>query len=452
MILHGIPMTDGTPWKHLLRFAFPVLLGSLLQQLYNTADTVIVGNFSGEGALAAVGTTGTFAFLFMAMAIGFSAGNGVVVARYFGAGSSDLVRKNAAAGIVFLSVLGVISSVLGIVIALPVFRHFVAVPEMILDMAILYFRVYCLGLFFQFGYNILAGILRAVGDSASTLYFLIVSSVLNVLLDLLFVAGFHWGVVGAALATDIAQAVSFAAALWYMYRKYPLFRFKKADFSSVRLADINETVRIGFPITLQLMIVSCGLTLIQRAVNGFGQAMTASFTVGQRMEMYIHMPAHAMHTTLATFTGQNLGAGKIDRVKCGAMQTILISIVLTMLLALSVWLFHNEIIAFFGIGEAAAVYCRPHLRSLIVTSFILTSYLPLFGLYQGAGHSGVPTMVAIVALSFRVCSTYLLRYSPFLGYSVIWWNGLFGFGAGFTVTWLYYFSNRWQKNAVMTVV
>ena len=224
-------MTEGTPWKHIVRFAMPVLAGSLLQQLYNTVDAIVVGKFAGEAALSAVGTTGSFAFLFLALALGFSAGNGVVVAQQFGAGNEKEVRVNASTGILFLMMLGAAAAVIGIVLARPAYTLLVNVPESFLDLTLQYFRIYAVGLIFQYGYNIFSSILRAVGDSAATLYFLLISSVLNIVLDLAFVAGFHWGVAGAAAATDIAQAASFAAAYLYMTRKYPIFRFGLREYT-----------------------------------------------------------------------------------------------------------------------------------------------------------------------------------------------------------------------------
>ena len=177
-------MTEGTPWKHILKFSLPMLAGSLLQQLYNTVDTIIVGKYASEDALSAVGTTGSFAFLFLAVATGFSAGNGVVVTQHFGAKNEEKVRSNASTGILFLMILGMISAVLGIITARPAYIYLLDIDESILDLTLTYFRWYSLGLIFQFGYNIFSAILRAVGDSASTLYFLLISSVLNMVVSL----------------------------------------------------------------------------------------------------------------------------------------------------------------------------------------------------------------------------------------------------------------------------
>ena len=441
-------MTEGAPWKHIVRFAMPVLAGSLLQQLYNTVDAIVVGNFSGEASLSAVGTTGSFTFLFLAIAIGFSAGNGVIVAQHYGAGNEAQVRENASTGILFLTVLGILFALLGFVVAQSAFTYIVNVPESYLELTVRYFRIYAVGLIFQYGYNIFSSILRAVGDSAATLYFLLISSVMNVVLDLLFVAVFHWGVTGAAAATVIAQAASFAAAYIYMRWRYPVFRFKLSNYRW-KGSLIRRTVAIGFPISLHMMIVSVGLTLIQRAVNGFGQAMTASFTVGNRIEQYMNLPFNAFQTTLATYTGQNIGARKPDRVKSGTRQTILISLGMTVMISAMVWLLSGNIITLFGLSDQAATYCLSHLRTVALVNIILSVYVPLFGVFQGANHSGFPAVVATGSLTTRVLVTYLFKASPFFGYRIIWWNGLFGFGVGFIVCWIYYLSGRWQTGSTI---
>ena len=437
-------MTEGKPWVHIISFSLPVLLGSLLQQLYNTVDTIIVGNFASEEALSAVGTTGTLSFLFLAVAMGFSSGNGVSVAQFFGAKDYDKVKSVAATGVLFLMTLGLVSAVLGIALSYPAFKYFVDVPSEILDQTLLYFRIYAVGLIFQYGYNIFSSILRGVGDSKATLYFLLISSVLNIGLDLLFVAVFNWGVAGAAIATDISQAVSLIAAYIYMEKKYSFFRFSARDFT-FNADNMRITVKIGFPISLQLIVVSFGLTVIQRAVNSFGQVMTATFTVGQRMEMYMNLPCNAMQTTLATYTGQNVGAGKMDRVRQGARQTVFISLIFTLIISALLWIFSKNIISLFGLGQQSALYCASYLKTIAFINIILACYVPLFGLYQGCGHSVFPMIVAFSALTTRVFVTYLLKDSTFIGYRIIWWNGMFGFSVGFIITWAYYFSRKWLK-------
>ena len=447
----GIPMTDGKPWKHILRFAVPVLLGALLQQLYNTVDTIIVGNFAGEKSLSAVGTTGTLIYFLLTLAFGFSAGNGVLVAQHFGAKEERKVKTVSANGIIFLMILGLFVTIIGVTGARPAFVHFVKVPTEILDSSLLYFRIFCVGLIFQYGYNSFSSILRAVGDSSSTLFFLLISSVLNIFLDLFFVAVLKMDVAGAAIATVISQAVSFFAALIYMYKKYHLFRFKKEDFK-IDTDAIIKTIKIGFPISFQQIVVSLGLTTIQRAVNSFGQVMTASFTVGQRIEMYINIPCTSLQTTLATFAGQNFGAGRMDRVKKGTHQTLLISVGFTLIISAIIWIFTNQIISLFGISAQAAIYCNSHLKTIALINIILSAYIPLFGLYQGMGHTKFLMLVSLCALGTRILVTYLFKDTAFFGYSIIWWNGLFGFGMGGTLTWSYYSFIMKSEKCKMLVV
>jgi putative MATE family efflux protein len=444
-------MTKGTPWVHILKFSMPVLLGLLLQQLYNTVDAIVVGRFAGEASLSAVGTTGSFSYLFLAIATGFAAGCGVIIAQYFGAENEKQVKESAGTGIFFLMILGVATSALSIIISRPAYVHLIHVPNDYLELTLVYFRIYSLGLIFQFGYNIFSSVLRAIGDSAATLYFLLISSVINIVLDVIFVAVFSWGVAGAAVATVISQAASFIAAYFYMIKKYPIFRFTLSDYKW-NTKIILKTIKIGLPMTLQLAVISIGLTLIQRAVNEFGQVMTASFTVGQRMEMYLNLPCNAFQTTLATYTGQNIGAGRIDRVKQGAKQTVLISLLITVIISIIVWSLADNIIELFGLGPEAAGYCLEHIRAVALINIVLSVYVPIFGLFQGAGYSILPMIVASCALFVRVSVTYLFRYSSFLGYSIVWWNGIFGFGIGFMVTWTFYLSGLWSRNKNNSIV
>lgn len=441
----GKPMTGGSPWWHILKFTFPVLTGSLLQQLYQTADAVIVGNFTGERALAAVGTTNTLCFLLLAIAIGFSAGNGVVSSQHFGAEKLDCVRKDASTGILFLGGLGAAATVVSIAFSRVAYEYAVGVPQDILPETLTYFRIYSMGLIFQYLYNALAAILRSVGDSASTLYFLLIASVMNILLDLLFVGVCRWGVAGAAWATNTAQASSVLAAWYYMHRKYPVFRFRLRDLRWSRAAA-GDTFRVGLPIALQLVFVALGLTFIQRAVNGFGQAMTAAFAVSQRIEMYLHLPCNALQTTLATFTGQNVGAKRMDRVKLGAYQGVLISVIFTMILSAIVWLSADTLPGFFALSDKAADYCESYLQTIALTVIVLSLYVPLFGFFQGTTHSLIPTVVALCALGLRVAVTYLFKESGYFGHTIIWWNTIFGFGTGCILSWIFYAKTcfRWR--------
>ena len=437
-------MTSGTPWKQILLFSLPVFIGLLLQQLYNTVDTIIVGNYASEAALSAVGTTGSLTFLFLAVANGFSTGAGVLTSQYYGAGRYEEMRKAGGVSVSLLIVMGAVATILGLIAGRTALTYLLAVPENFRDIAVTYFLVYCLGLIFQFGYNIVAALLRSVGDSKASMYFLLIASIVNIGLDLLFVAVFKMGAAGAAIATDISQALSCIAAFIYMYRKYPLFRFGREDF---RLDGeiISQIARMGFPVTLQQMIAAFGILFIQRTVNGYGQSMTASFTVGSRIELYAQMPLNSFYMALATYVGQNIGAGNLDRVRKGARQTMLLSFIVTIIIAGLILVFSEQLIRLFGISDQAAEYCRQHLKVTVMAFVLQSVYLPLFGVFQGAGDGFAITRTAAVALGIRVLTTYTLCYLPLFGYRIVWWNMMFGFIGGFIITWVHYLRGTWQN-------
>lgn len=259
-------MTTGTPWKNILIFSIPIFIGILLQQLYNTVDTIVVGNFTSEEALAAVGTTASMITLFLATAVGFSTGAGVIIAQYFGADKKEELRTTSSVAITFLMILRIISTIVGILFSRIILSEFLGVPNEFLDIAVTYFNIYCLGMIFQFGYNVIAAIHRSVGDSKASMYFLLIAAIVNVILDLFFVAVLDLGAAGAAIATDISQVFSCVASFYYLNKKYPLFKFGFKDIK-LNTNDVKLILKMGFPIVLQQMLVGLGIMAIQRAVN-----------------------------------------------------------------------------------------------------------------------------------------------------------------------------------------
>ena len=438
-------LTNGTPWKGILSFMFPVFMGLLLQQFYNTADTIIVGNFAGETSLAAVGACGVLTLVFLALANGFSAGACVLIAQLFGARKEQEMRRQALSSLIVMVGMGIVATVVGVFISRFALKYILATPESLLSMADAYFKIYALGLLFQFGYNIIAAILRGIGDSKATLYFLLIASVINIVLDIVLVYNFRMGVVGAAVATDIAQAVSCVAGLIYMIKKYPLFRFKWKDLT-FEWSLAKQTLKTGFPMALQQLIVSFGFIFIQRAVNSYGEAMTASFSVAQKIETYLTLPASALMTTQSTYTGQNIGAGRLDRVMTGAKHTVIISEIISICILSVIFAFAKPIVAAFGLGSTAAGYCVSHVRCVAVCLIPFASYFPLLGLFQGANNALYSTFVATSALAVRVISTYTLQEIPAISYRMIWWNALFGWGLGCIITWVHFYKGKWKPH------
>lgn len=438
-------LTQGAPWKGILSFVMPVLLGLLLQQLYNTVDTIIVGNFAGETSLDAVGACGVLTMAFLALANGFSAGACILIARLFGAGKEEDMRRQASSSLLVMLAIGVLATAVGIVISRFALQYILATPESLIPMADTYFKIYSAGLIFQFGYNIVAAILRGIGDSKATLYFLLAASVINVVLDILFVYNLNMGVAGAAIATDIAQAASCVVGIIYMMKKYPLFRWKLKEFTLERqLAKL--TLKTGLPMALQQFIVSFGFVFIQRAVNSYGEAMTGSFTVAQKVETYMTLPASALMTTQGTYTGQNIGANRLDRVKTGAKHTVLISEIISVCILTVVFIFAKPIVTAFGLGEEAVEYCTAHVRFVALCLPLFASYFPLLGLFQGANNALFSTFAATGALTVRVATTYLFQGIPGVGYHMIWWNTIFGWGFSFIISWVHFLRGKWKKN------
>ena len=433
-------LITGTPWKSIASFAFPVFMGLLLQQFYNTANTVIVGNFSGETSLAAVGACIVLTMIYLALANGFSTGACVLIAQLFGAGKPQQMRAQASSALIVMFGMGIIASICGFCTCYFILKYILATPENILPLAEIYFKYYSIGLVFQFGYNIIAAILRGIGDSKATLYFLLIASIINILLAIIFIYKMQMGVVGAAIATDIAQFVSCLAAFIYMMKKYPVFRWKWNEFTfNWSLAKL--TLKTGFPMALQQLTVSAGFIFLQRAVNGYGEAMTASFAVAQNIEAYMTLAANALMITQCTYTGQNIGAGQFRRIITGAKQTVILSEIISVSTLLIVFIFAPNIVAFFGLSSTAAGYCTAHIRCVAMCLILFAAYFPLLGLFQGANNAFYSTFVATMALFIRVVSTYTLQEIPSIGYHMIWWNTFFGWGLGFIITWLYFLKN-----------
>lgn len=443
--MDGKTLTEGKPWRLILAFTLPIIAGNALQQLYNTADMIIVGNFDSEAALSAVGTTACLTMLFIALAQGFSAGAGVITAQLFGAGRTDELRKNTCTSILLLTGMGIIASIIGFFSCGAVLKHILLVPDSLLDMAVTYFKIYALGLIFQFGYNIIAALLRSVGDSKATLYFLLIASMVNIVLDLLFVAVFQWGVTGAAIATDISQLCTCVAGILYMRKKYPLFRWGLKEFKFDKKIAVN-VLRIGFPMAFQQAIVSCGFLFIQRAVNGYGEYMTASFSVEQRLENYLLMPAIAFQTAMATYSAQNIGAGKIKRIKVGLKQTLVLCLSITLCFSVIAFLLPGQIIGLFGIDGQSMVYCIQHLRSMAFGLLLFAAYFPFLGVFQGVGDGFYSTLVSTVALGCRVLFTYTLCFIPLFGYTSLWWSQLLGWLIAGVTTYTHYFRGKWKSN------
>lgn len=438
-------MTRGNPLKLILLFSVPIMLGNFLQQLYNTVDSIVVGNFVGESALASVGTCAPMTFLFVALALGLSTGSGIVIAQYFGAGETEEMRKTASTVIILIMALGVILTIVGVLVAGWLLRVVLDLPENLLPDATLYFKIYSAGLIFQFGYNVVAAILRSVGDSKASLYFLIVSSLMNVVLDLLMVAVFHWGVAGAAIATIISQLASFVVSVVYMFKKYPVFKFGKGEFTFSR-EKCSLVLKVAVPTTIQQCVISCSHMAVQRVINGFGEAVIAGCTAAQKLENYLVIPSQAFCAGMATYTAQNIGAGELDRVKKGLRSTMVAGACISLALAAIAMVAAEPLISLFNVTEGFHVGLE-YIRGIAPFFVVFTIYLTVSGLIQGSGDTVTCMVLTIASLLVRVGMTYLL--DGWMGYKAIWYAAASGWIIILVPALIRYWQGKWRQGKVI---
>ncbi|SHI11222.1 putative efflux protein, MATE family [Sporobacter termitidis DSM 10068] len=440
-------MTLGREWKLILLFTLPIMAGSFLQQLYNTVDGIVVGNWVGEDAFAGVGTCSPLVFLFLAFAMGLGVGAGVTVSQYFGARKMKELSAAVDTSLILMSIFGICFAVVGYITTPFLLRVVLDTPENILPYSILYFRIYCIGLVFQFIYNGIAFVLRGMGDSKATLYFLLISTVLNALLAVLFVIAFHWGVAGTAVATVIAQVVCAGVSYIYLKKRFK-FEGSGRHFDSKMCRHI---LRFGIPSAIQQTIVSLGGTAMQRLVNGFGEAAIAAYAASLRINMLMSVPIFGFQAGLASFTGQNIGAGRIDRVKRGFHATLVMGLILSVILCALTYFFAPGVVKAFALtGDALALGVEQTQFFAIV--FCAFSYYAIIGgVLQGAGDVVLQSVATLSALIIRVVLGYVGVHFGFMGYEAAWITNPMGWVASIAITTIRYASGKWKTKAVASL-
>ena len=440
-------MTTGAITPLLVKFTIPLVLGNLFQLTYNAADSIIVGKFVGEDALAAVGTSNPLMTLAILFINGLCLGAGILVSTAYGAGDTQRVERQVSTTAIAGTVFSLVFSALCVLLATPLLR-LMQVPEEILPIAVQYLRIVFAGLIFTFFYNFLAATMRALGDSKATLYFLLVSSILNVVLDLAFVAGLGLGVAGAAVATVISQIASCVIGFAYMHRKYALLRFSLRELR-LDVKTAGRILQVGAPMAIQQSIVSCGFLFLQRLVNLYGESMIASYTVATRMENILMIPILGVQNTMATFAGQNMGAQRPDRVSRGLGQGVLVSLSMTLVLCLCQIFGISRIIRAFQLDEAAAAICRLHLFSSAVAMPIFAVYFPANGMCQGVGEGFHATFFALLALGLRVIFAYALHNTALFGYTAVWWSQAMAWTVTLLVCYAHVFRGKWKNKSLI---
>ena len=394
-------MTTGNPVKIIIWFMVPMCLGSIFQQFYNIADSIIAGQFLGVNALAAIGSTGSLMFMVTGWISGISSGFSILVAQWFGARKYDRMRHYTAMS-VYLTIGIIVIMTAGLLAANEPILRLMNTPAELMPDVKGYMAVIYAGLIVTAAYNSLAAVLRALGDSKSPLYFLIISAVINIFLDIIFITWFHMGVIGCGYATVIAQGISALLCLVYIIKKFPILHLKKKDFR-ISLNSIKNLLALGTPMGLQFSITGIGTIIVQGAVNIYGAVYIAGFSAGAKIQNLIACIFLAFGATIATYVGQNWGAGRIDRVKKGVWYTQVMILISSAILMILIFFFGKYMVLLFvspsekGVIDAAVVYflavfwCYPFLGSIFVYRNAL----------QGMGYGLVPMLGGVFELTAR---------------------------------------------------
>ncbi|MFR7763019.1 MAG: MATE family efflux transporter [Eubacterium sp.] len=424
-------MTKGTPWKLLLQFAVPLFIGNIFQQLYNMVDSIIVGNFVGPNALGAIGTTNSLNFLFFSLVAGLSVGIGIIVAQFFGSNNEEKVKDTIGNAIWIVLISSVIMACIGFFVAKPVLV-LLRTDKVILGDATAYLKVTSIGICCTGLYNGVSSILRALGDSKTPLIFLILASLVNVVLDLWFVLGLGWGVVGAGVATAFSQFLSAVTCIFYAYKSNTYFRLKKKNLK-LNSYIVEKSLRLGIPVALQNSLIAFSLIVLQAIVNGYGATFTTAFTVISRIETLVQQPFMSLGAAVSTYTGQNLGAGKTDRVVKGFNSSNVMNVIFSAVVLVLFWTFTSPIVSIFGKDAEVLRIASDGLRITSCFYVFLGLIYTTRNVLNGAGDAMFSLFTGIVECIGRVGFAYPLTLIPFLGsYGVfvatgITWmlNGLF---------------------------
>lgn len=434
-------LTEGVIWKKITAFAFPLFLGNLFQQLYNTADSLIVGNFIDSDALAAVSSSGSLIFLLVGFFNGISMGAGVVIARYYGAREADKVERAVHTTVAFGLAAGVLLTFIGILFT-PAILQWMGTPAEVLPSSILYFRIYFCGSLAFVLYNIFVGILQSAGDSRRPLLYLIVSSVVNVLLDLLFVGVFKWGVGSAALATVISQFTSALLCLFRLVRTKEEYRvcMKKIRFD---LPVLKQVIQIGLPSGLQNSIISLANVVVQSNINAFGKMAMAGCGSYSKIEGFGFLPINCFAMALTTFISQNLGARQYERAKKGAKFGIICSITMAEIVGIAIYLAAPVLISGFNSEPEVVAYGVIQAHTVTLFYFLLAYSHCLAAIFRGAGKSTVPMLVMLVCWCLIRVSyiTVIVRIFPVI--NVIFWAYPLTWTLSSAVFTIFYFKSDW---------
>ena len=447
-------LTEGAPLRLLFFFSMPMVVGNLFQQLYNMVDTAVVGKFVGEDAVAAVGSSFPIVFLSVAVAAGLSMGCNVVVSQLFGAGRIHEMKTTISTAILSLSVLGLIIMGLGTLFAGSLLELLGTDPDIMTDSRT-YLQIYFGGAVFLFLYNTLNGIYNAQGDSRTPLIFLMISSLANIVLDLLFVIQFHMGVAGVAWATLISQGLCAAASLLVLFYRLKHMASEPAHqgekVALFHMVAVKRIAQIGLPSMFQQALVSLSMMMMQGLVNSYGKVLVAGYTAATKIDTLAMLPNMNFSNAMSSYTAQNIGAGKFDRVKQGLRACLFMVVVFSLLITVVIFLFGDNLLSLFldpGDTSGALGYGLTYMHTVSVFYILMGLLFVANGMLRGAGDMGAFTVSSVTNLFSRVGIAYALAYLTPLGANAIWWSIPAGWAVGSIFSLLRVRSGKWIRQAI----
>lgn len=440
-------LTTGHEGTSIFLFAMPMFIGSLFQQLYNTADSIIVGRFIGKNAMAAVSGANPIMFLLASLLIGICLGFSILLSQFYGSKDTEKVVATIDTASIFVVLSSIVITILGLTFCGSILK-FMNTPSIVFDQSKLYLTIIFAGIFFSAGYNFISSVLMGLGDSVTPLYFLIFASILNILLDLVFIVKLGMGVEGVAFATVISQGASFIISVIYLNKKHPLLKIKMKNL--IYDNDIFKMgLKLGIPSGIQQMLFAFGNIALQTLVNNYGTSAMAAFGAGSKVETFIALPIMNLGSAVSTFVAQNIGAGEKERVKRGVKSSIKMALYMSLVISALIIIYRSNLILLFNsdkdvvsIGSQYLLIIGPFFV-FIGISFILSSAI------KGAGDSMFAMLSSVFSLWLvRIPAAYIL--SKFFGVNGIWMGIPIGWILGLIITYVYYRLGYWRSKSVVS--
>lgn len=446
-------MTVGKPWEKIVIFTIPMLIGNIAQQLYNTVDSIVIGKYVGDNALAAVGSASPILNLLLVLFVGISVGAGVMVSQYFGAKQREELSMTIGNCVTLTAISAIIIMILGAVLSRPLLEM-LKTPDSIIDWCTSYLVILMVGCAGSAYYNILCGILRGLGDSISALIYLLVATVINIVLDIVFVSQFRMGVAGVAYATVIAQAISAVLCMWRLMRMTEIFDFR-LKYLKMKKEYSMEIIRLGLPSGITQAIFSMAMVVVQSLTNSFGEMVIAANVIIMRVDGFAMMPNFSFGTAMTTYAGQNVGARRMDRVEQGAKQGTLIAVGTSAVITLLIVIFGHHLMGIFTNTSELVTLSANMMKILAVGYIAMAVTQSLSGVMRGAGDTMTPMWISMVTTVItRVPLAYGLAFltrTPELPngrYQVLWISLLVSWCMGALLTTIFYKKGNWKKKAV----